>query len=196
MCGENNGYFPNMPQKAILEATKVIIEREEKNGKKGVWVPRDGDRPCAWEKPRRKENGTWLPWVVIQEVIKFALNNSLIKKPDGSIWKQQEGIPMGGPVSPGMTIATCAWMEENWLKELPIETKQRFDAIRYMDDIFMAYDTSDRWDSNKLIDDICESKCYWNPLTLEDGRQGVFLKIEYEQKKGSIYGWHIFGALH
>ena len=97
-------------------------------------------------------------------------------------------------MSPGMTIATCAWMEENWLKERPMETKKRFDAMRYMDDIFMAYDTSDRWDSNKLIEDICESKCYWNPLTLEDGRQGVFLEIEYEQKKdpstGSTYLAH------
>ena len=37
--------------------------------------------------------------------------------PDGTIRHQVQGIPMGDPLSPGMTIMTCAWMEREWMED-------------------------------------------------------------------------------
>ena len=112
------GCFPNMPQAAIKHAIHSLVTRAEKEGKEGVWVPYADTKKCAWVK-RKKEAGTWLPWIVMEELNNFALDNSFVKMDDGRILKQVTGIPMGGPMSPGMTIATCAWMEEKWLRVSP-----------------------------------------------------------------------------
>ena len=69
------------------------------------------------------------------ELMHFALDNAFIRMPDGTIWKQCEGIPMGDPLSPAMTILTRAWMENEWLKGMSPETKAFFHAARFMDDI-------------------------------------------------------------
>ena len=38
----------------------------------------------------------------------------------GELLLQKQGIPMGDPVSPGMTIVACAWMERTWLTGLQL----------------------------------------------------------------------------
>ena len=63
----------------------------------------------------------------------FALDNTIIKHMDGSLYKQVRGIPMGDPHSPGMAIGACAFMERKWLQTLPPEFKKSMLAKRYMD---------------------------------------------------------------
>ena len=65
------------------------------------------------------------------------MDNTLIRMPDGRLLKQVLGIPMGDPLSPGMCIGTCAWMEAEWLAGMRASTKHFFKAARYMDDILM-----------------------------------------------------------
>ena len=64
------------------------------------------------------------------DVMNFALDNTLIKNRDDYIYKQVNGIPMGDPHSPGMTIGACAWMERTWLQSLSHADKLTFTAKR------------------------------------------------------------------
>ena len=73
--------------------------------------------PCEWRK-RRSDDGryVWLPFDVMIDVMDFALDHAIVRMPDGTLKRQKEGIPMGDPLSPAMTIITCAWMENEWMK--------------------------------------------------------------------------------
>ena len=111
----------------------------------------------------------WIPFEVMLDVMEFVLDNAFVQMRDGKILKQIEGIPMGGPLSPGMTIITCAWMENLYLETLTSETKEKFTAARFMDDILMVYAKSESWDFKKFTEDFEKSECYWPPLQLEEG---------------------------
>ena len=75
-------------------------------------MPHAARKKCAGENPTRSpRSGTWLPWDIMLEVLEFAAGNAYVRMPDSTILWQAEGIPMGDPLSPGMTIGTCAWME-------------------------------------------------------------------------------------
>ena len=87
---------------------------------------------------------------------------------------------MGDPLSPGMTIGTCAWMEQEWLKGLTPDTKRLFSAARYMDDILMLYSRSGLWRNGGFLTDFTESTCYWKPLTLEAAKENTFLETTFE----------------
>jgi hypothetical protein len=106
--------------------------------------------------------------------------------PDGRILKQVSGIPMGDPLSPGMTVGTCAWMEKEWLNGITDESKQYFRAARYMDDILCATVESNRWKEAKFKADLGRSECYWKPLKLEDSGNTKFLENEFEGKGDSV----------
>jgi hypothetical protein len=89
---------------------------------------------------------------------------------------------MGNPLSPGVTIATCAWMEHEWMNTINKDTKKNFMIKRYMDDIFLAYAKNDMWDYERFVADFTRSECYQEPLSLEDGGSGVFLETEFQLK--------------
>ena len=55
------------------------------------------------------------PFAILMDIMEFALDNAIIKMPNGTLLKQVQGIPMGDPISPGMTITTLAWMENEWM---------------------------------------------------------------------------------
>ena len=74
---------------------------------------------------------------VLLDIMEFALNNAIVKMPEGKLLRQTKGIPMGDPLSPAMTIGACAWMEEEWMQQLDGNTKEKFVAKRYMDDILV-----------------------------------------------------------
>jgi hypothetical protein len=44
---------------------------------------------------------------------------------DGTLLRQVGGIPMGDPLSPGMTIGACGWMEKEWMANLSDTDKVR-----------------------------------------------------------------------
>ena len=80
-----------------------------------------------------------IPFEVMLDVMEVSLDFALVRMPNGKILRQMEGIPMGDPLSPGMTIRTCAWMEQHWLQAIGAEDKHYFRAKRFMDDIAIVY---------------------------------------------------------
>ena len=103
------GCFPHMPKSAIKLATLEVIHKLSAQGRKGVWIPRS--KSPEWDAPKKHKQGTWIPLQELRDILVFALENAYIRLPNGSIRHQTQGIPMGDPLSPGMTITTCAWME-------------------------------------------------------------------------------------
>ena len=66
--------------------------------------------------------------------------------PNGKLKRQIEGIPMGDPLSPGMAIGTCAWMEMEFMNSIPQQVRANFMARRFMDDVILFYAVHDGWD--------------------------------------------------
>ena len=58
--------------------------------------------------------------------MEFSIDNALIKMPDGTLMKQNKGIPMGGPMSPGMTIATFV---HGWKRNGYELSRSRYSAV-------------------------------------------------------------------
>jgi len=104
-----------------------------------VSVPTNKNKKCTL---RHMPFRGWksIPFETLMDVIEFALENTLVKDiRDGQLWRQSVGIPMGDPHSPGMTIGTCAWMEDEWMQTIDEETKRYFRMKRYMDDVLSLY---------------------------------------------------------
>jgi hypothetical protein len=109
----------------------------------------------------------------------FSLDYAMVRMPDGRILRQREGIPMGDPLSPGMTIGACAWMEHEWMQTIAQEDRQYFRMKRFMDDICVVHAKSASWDSARFVKDLAASECYQEPLKLEEGRSDTFLETRF-----------------
>ena len=142
----------------------------------------------TWQRPgtsnwmwtsKQKFGTTRIPFQVMNDVIDFVLDNTFISDLDNGTWRQIQGIPMGDPHSPGMTIGTCAWMEKEWCHGLQESAKHCFKAARYMDDILMFFAKRDDFDDKNFIRDFASSECYWKPLTLEDAKDATFLETSF-----------------
>ena len=173
------GCFPHMPKHAIDLAMRYLINTAKGKDKSGVWVPAADKKTCKWKQPKMYR-GTWIPFEVIQIMIEFVLEHTYLKMPNGKIYKQKIGIPMGDPLSPGLTIGTCAWMEKEWKITLDNETKDRFKAGRYMDDIIMMTGGQGDWKKEEFLEDFMKSDCYWKPLKLEKGKDNIFLETKFK----------------
>ena len=119
----------------------------------------------------------------------FALKHAIVRMPNGTLFLQTKGIPMGDPLSPAMTIGACAWMENEWMHTIPQSIKEQFCAQRYMDDIMLLYATNDNWDYESFKADLQRSEVYVNPLTLTDGKPDTFLETRFEVKGNFIRHW-------
>ena len=183
------GCYPNMPKETIRFAMRAILnEIKEKCGQEQVMVPIYSDkRKCEWKTKRKGMQA--FPFEVMLDVMEFSLDNALVKMPNGVIKRQVQGIPMGDPISPGMTIGTCAWMEKQWLEELHYSVKRRFKMKRFMDDILIAYARSEKWDHEKFLRDFEKSTVYQEPLKLENGREGTFLETTFECDANGCNFW-------
>ena len=167
--------YPNMPQQTIRTALQEIIQRLKQEQREGVWVPKYSDsQQCMWK--TRRPTMVWIPFEVMCDVMEFALDNTFIKMPGEQLMKQIKGIPMGDPLSPGMTIGTCAWMEGKWLRKVQ-EQKQWFKSKRFMDDILIIMARNERWDTEAFLEDF-KGSCY-ETLKLEEGNDGTFLETRY-----------------
>ena len=174
------GCFCNMPKQAITEGLQQITELITDNqGYKAVYVPCRGRHPCRW-KPRKgyKE----LRFSDLLDIMNFALENTIIKHMDGSLYKQVRGIPMGDPHSPGMAIGACAFMERKWLQTLSPEFKKSMLAKRYMDDILIF--SIKNIDVNTIL-----QRCYTEPLKLEDTQNDTFLETTFKIVDNKIQHW-------
>jgi len=165
-----------MPKEIIRIALRSV--REKFRQFDGVYVPRFSDsQGCAWH--TNKKSMQIIPFKVMLDVLDFCLDNTFIKMHGGEIKRQMEGIPMGDPLSPGMTIGTCAWLEEGWLQTVDNRDKQYFMAKRFMDDIIMVYVRNKIWNSEMFLQDFMRSEVYPKPLELEAGKEGIFLETQY-----------------
>ena len=168
--------YPSMPRETIRFALRALLRRlEMEQGYDGVWVPRwSNKKPCDWRS--RGKNTQKIPFQVMLDVMEFSLDNAMVRMPNGQILRQVGGIPMGDPLSPGMTIGTCAWMEREWLQTIASEDRKYFRAKRFMDDICLVTAKTPLWSHERFIADFAESECYQKPLKLEPGKDGTFLE--------------------
>lgn len=173
-----------MPPDAIRAASKDVLAGLKRNDIRGVWVPRADTKPCLYEKPKSRQHGTWMPLTDLGDILSFVLDNALVRMPDRRILRQTVGIPMGGPISPGMCNATCAWMEREWLLGIDDLSRKMFAGMRYMDDILLITTKDARFDESKFLKDFQSSSCYWNPMSLEDASNGTYLETTYEVANG------------
>ena len=96
---------------------------------------------------------------------------------------------MGDSHSPGVCVGATAWMEEEWLNTLHADSRDRFVAKRYMDDLLVFYAAGAGWDEERFLKDLC-NECYLPPLKLEDGGDGTFLETSYRiTKTNRIRHW-------
>ena len=176
-----------MPKPAISSALRdTLIELTRDAGRTGVAVPkRSNARQCAW---KARKGDVWLPFDVLNDIAEFSLHNAIVRL-GGRLLHQVKGIPMGDPISPGMTIGTCAWMEKKWMQGLPQHVKQRFLAARFMDDILMVYRKTRLWDHDQFLAAFARSDCYHPPLALEDAKDDTFLETTFVISSGRIRHW-------
>ena len=183
------GCFPHMPKKAIRMALReyaATIKRSR--GVEGVIVPkRSKKQPCQW-KVRSMRGRVLLTFEVMLDVMEFALDNAVLAL-DGRLIRQAKGIPMGDPISPGMTIGACAWMEKEWLASIAEHNKGYFHAGRYMDDIIMLYTKAPWWDHERFLSDFERSECYMKPLKLEDSKPDTFLETSFKIDGNRVEHW-------
>ena len=174
------GCYPNMPKESIRFAMmKAVRQLSDEFGYNGVFVPKWSDtQPCSWRTNKMKTSQK-IPFEVMLDVMNFSLNNAMTKMPSGQLMRQVAGVPMGDPISPGMTVATCAWMEDEWLQTIATEDCKYFAAARFMDDIMLVYAKTAEWDGERFEADFAESQCYQEPLKLEAGKEGTFLETRY-----------------
>ena len=182
------GCFPNMPQEAIkIGLRNWCHDISRATGKQGVWVPiRSKTKPCRWKYKGKRGDHKWISFDVMLDVMEFALENAYIRMSDGRLLRQKTGIPMGGPLSPAMTIGGCAWMEKEWLTTIPGNTRRKFMARRYMDDILLFYTADDTWEHDRFLADFEQSECYWKPLQLEEGKHDTFLETTFFWEDGQL----------
>ena len=165
-----------MPKAGIKAAACEIAAELKRKGFKGVWVPRAKTKKPDWCPPNKTEFGTWMPLPELVDILEFVLDHSYVMMPNGTILRQKDGIPMGDPLSPGMTILTCAWMEREWLLGMEPLDHMFFRGCRYMDDILMFISNSSDFDSKRFKEDFMRSECYWSPLKLEKVDATTFLE--------------------
>jgi hypothetical protein len=161
-----------MPKEWIVEGVQDAIERaKEKFETEGIFVPRYGKQPCLWK--TRRQGYVQIPFQVILDVVKFSLENALVRLPGGVIVKQSHGIPMGDPLSPGMTILACAKKERVWLEKRSQVDKKNMVVGRYMDDILMITGNNEKCDATRKMKELGE---VYSPLNLEKEEKDTFLE--------------------
>ena len=166
----------------MCERRRRRRRREIPPNRRGIW---------SWKERR---GDVWLPVDVLGDIGEFSLNNAIVQL-NGNLLHQREGIPMGDPLSPGMTVATCSWMEKEWMQSIAPSDKQRFCAVRFMDDILMFVRQSHQWDHVRFLTDFANSDnespnpCYHPPLKLEDAKDDTFLETTFAVRGGLIRHW-------
>ena len=168
-----------MPKEAIRLALREEASKRIRMGLNGVYVPKYARKnPCQWKYRGSTGKLIWLPFETMIDVMEFALDNAFIMI-DGKFHKQIQGIPMGDPLSPGMTIGTTAWMERLMMDSIDYESKKFFTARRFMDDVLLFYAKTPEWDYERFLEDFQKSEWYWPPLKLEGDNGDVFLETQF-----------------
>ena len=112
------------------------------------------------------------------DIMNFSLHNCLGLKDKKIIW-QNNGIPMGDPLSPPIAIITCAWFEKLWAERQTNFTNNHFKTLRYLDDIIAISSFHDHHTISKncVITEF-KNNCYPEPLTLKATDPKYYLECE------------------
>ena len=73
-----------------------------------------------------------------------------------------------------------------WMQTLDRETKARFAAKRFMDDILLIYSKGGGWQSDAFVRDFQQSLCYMPPLKLEEATQDIYLETCFQLANNAI----------
>ena len=181
--------YPNMPKteirQALIDTTKKIQKQLDVDG---VWVPKRSTlQPCKWSRGRSKKEMVFIPFKEMIDVVNFSLENTFVKMPDGKILKQDKGIPMGDPTSPGITIITCAWMEAKFIKQIPEQEKQNIRARRYMDDLLVLVARNNTKQQDEILEQL-DDGCYAD-LKLVPGKENTFLENTIKVNDDNSLEW-------
>ena len=169
-----------MDKQVIRQGLREELQRiTQATGYDAITIPKKDSIKCTFATTTRKGD-IRIPFEDLLDIMNFALENTIFTDFRGQLWRQDKGIPMGDPHSPGMTIGSCAWMEHNWLTSLTEHTKANFLAKRYMDDILLFYVERSDFDHRTFIENFAKSDCYKDPLRLEDGGEQTFLETTFE----------------
>ena len=173
------------PKEVIKHALRDTLQKiTQEYGYDAVMIPRKKSAKCTYAQVQYRG---WkrLPFELLLDVMDFTLDNTLIEDFDGQLWRQKDGIPMGDPHSPGFCIGTCAWMEEEWKKNLDSRTQENFCSTRYMDDVLTIYAKNDTWDHERYLKEFT-TECYFPPLRLEITSDSTFLESRLEMGSHNI----------
>ena len=182
------GCFPAMPKDVIRIALRSELHKlEAKYGYDGISVPKQSTKSCSFA-DKGGRNWVRIPFEDLAEIAEWALDNTLVRGLDGQILRQDLGIPMGDPHSPGFCIGTCAWMEHEWLQTVDAQSRSRFMARRYMDDVLAFYAHGADWDEARFLEHL-NTECYLPPLELGDGGDGTFLETSFRIEDNAIRHW-------
>ena len=173
------GCFTNMPKEAIKFGLRERLKDITRtHGYTSITVPYKDSERCEFNSKKRVR--IWkIPFETLLDIMEFALDNTYIADLKGDIWKQNKGIPMGDPHSPGMCIGACGWMEHEWMQSLSQQSKRFFRATRYMDDILLGYAECGQFNAQAFLEDFDTSECYWQPMRLEEGSKTTFLETTF-----------------
>ena len=85
MIKDIEGCFPNMPKPAIVLAlTHILQELRISKGYSAVYVPTADSKPCRWD--TRATGYKKIPFEILIDVIKFALDNTIITNGNGDLF--------------------------------------------------------------------------------------------------------------
>ena len=180
------GMYPAMAKPIIRVAMREVLHIIRGTLPPGsgedprINVPKKGKKPCEWSS---QSGDMWgyaqIRFSTMLETLDVVLENTYLRMRDGRMLKQSQGTPMGDSLSPAIAIGTTAWMEIEWMQTLETDTKKRFRAGRFMDDILLTVSKSPTWDSDAFIRDFESSTCYMPPLKLEPADAGRFLETRF-----------------
>ena len=72
------------------------------------------------------------------------------------------------------------------MRTLELDTKARFSAKRFMDDILLIYNKGGNWSSDEFVHDFQKSLCYMPPLKLEEATQDVYLETRFQLANNAV----------
>ena len=119
----------------------------------------------------------------IKNLLELATKNSLFLF-DGVYYQQVDGVAMGSPLGPTLANIFMSYYEQMWLEECPPDFKPKY-YRRYVDDIFVLFDTVEKFD---LFKDYlnCKHKNIKFTSELEKDGKLPFLAMLIERNDGKI----------
>jgi hypothetical protein len=163
--------FTELLHSAVCDAIIFVINQaNDLTRSRFVRVPKDKSLRCSFGKSSNKFETDHITFDQIFEVVQFDIKNAFFTVGD-HIFRQVNGVPIGGILSTAEAIATCAVAEYKWLASLGNNVRY-FKAVRYVDDVcgVIAYQDQSNdsiFKAQLMLNDFREN-CYPGGLLLKE----------------------------